>query len=304
MSTGARLALALGGTVLAAYTLRRSVLDAADARALAVREALNRDVPIPPPDAPTTTTVPGLPPRGKRVTRSTTDAHLRVVESPASLLARARRLYPELTLDEYTAARLASSEHASGSFAELSAIIDAEANRAARRGLSIFDHLTGKAGGTYGRQGRTKVGNRLASTRRDPREIHVKAAMSVLRGGRMRGVSQGAEQFFDPRTQLRLWSAGRSCHPLVILRRWAFDYPFARSGGRDSRGRQICPLVTDRPGSRTLAWVGPIAGIDALELMLFRPLALGDEHTRRYRAARQLIESRLLGRRSRPALDS
>lgn len=323
MSDTATLALALGGTALAAYAVRRSVADAADARALAVRHMLDRDIPFAPsaptaPSAPSAPTAPavaaeppppvqessGRPPLGRRVTRSTTDEHLRVIESPASLLAQARALVPDLTLDEYTAARLAASEHARGTLVELAAIVDAEVNRATRRRRSLFEHLTGGAQGTYGRQGRTPAGTRVASTRRDPHERHVRAALAVLRTGTMRGVSQGAERFFDPRAQLAQWNAGRSCHPLTILTRWSYGYPFQPGGGRDARGRRGCPLDTRRPGTRPLAWVGPIAGIDAVELMLFRPTPLGDEHTRRFHAARQLLEAYLRGRPIRPRVNA
>src|SRR5262245_24453840 len=52
---------------------------------------------------------------GSTVTRSRVDAYGTVIESPAELFALARKVDPELTLDEYTAARLAASEHGSGS---------------------------------------------------------------------------------------------------------------------------------------------------------------------------------------------
>ena len=266
---------------------------AAAVGAYAIRRGLHRDAASPPRPmhgllsghGPMRVSNERRRPRCNRVTISTTDASKTVQQSPAELLQVARRRYPKLSLDEYTAARLAASEHFRGSFAELCAIIDAELNRALARHRSLFEHLTWR--GTFGRQGR----HRVASTRLDPWDIHVAAALGVLRTGAQRGISHGAVRFFDPRTQL--WGAlrGKWCHPLVVLERWSFDLPWLRVGGK----RKRCTLDRSKPGPSPQAWVGEIEGIDSLDLMLMRAASLGDDHQRRYEAARTLIQTRLLG---------
>jgi len=193
-------------------------------------------------------------------------------------------LIPDLTLDEYTAARLVASEHGSGSVIDMAAIIDTEVNRAERRGRKLFESLTWK--NTFGKQG----SRRRASTRLDPYEIHVQVARDVL-SGRRRGISQGATQFFDPRVQLAMASEGKACAPLVILERWSFDFPWLVEAGK----RKGCELDRRKQGTELLEWVGEIAGIDPTRLMLLRPALPGPEHVKHYLAAKELIETRLLG---------
>ena len=216
----------------------------------------------------------------------------RVLQSPGELLAQARRHAPEITREELTAARLAASEHGSGTMTELACIIDAELNRAARHGRSLFDSLTRGAG--FGKQGR----ERPASTRRDPRMRHLWAARQVLTGG-ARGISRGAERFFDPLAMDRLhrkyraWLDGGkvgekpaivSCDALTLLETWSFDYA--------KQGASRCPPDRSRTGRHPLAWVGPIADVDASRLMLMAPMDIGEEHAKRYQDARQaLIEA-------------
>jgi hypothetical protein len=220
---------------------------------------------------------------GARVSRSTVDDTRTVIEHPKVLLAQARRFDAELSLDEYAAARLAASEHGSGSFEELCAIIDAELNRSRWNDQSLFASLTWH--GTFGKQG----GRRRASTRLDPHERHVEAARAVLRSGERRGISQGAVRFFDPRTQLALFRAGKACDPLVVLERWSFDYPWLG---------KPCRLNRRRPGRELQEWVGNIPGVDAMSLLLMRPAESGVEHQARFEAARDLIRERLYGERT------
>ena len=230
-------------------------------------------------------------PLGERLTRSTTDPHGTVIQSPAELLAQARRVDPDVTLEELTAARLAASEHSRGTLCELEAIIDAEVNRAQKKRLTLTEHLT--SGGTYGKQGGRAHGKkkRKASTRRDPHQRHLQAARAIVTTGRGRGIARGAVRFFDPRAQLRAnqkWLRGQSdrrhCHPLVILERWAFDRRWTRSKGQ-------CQLDS-RTGRDRQEWVGPIPGIDPLRLLLMRPAT--SEHQKRYEAARALLTRHLL----------
>ena len=221
----------------------------------------------------------------QRINRSTTDEQMTVRESATELLRQARRYDPKVTLDELTGARLAASEHSRGTFTELCCIVDAELNRAERKGKSLYESLTHK--GTFGKQGRT----RRASTRRDPKMRHLLAARAVL-SGKARGVSRGAQRFFDPRAQLsahRRWKSGKSnrrhCHPLVILERWVHGYKW-------SKGKGPCQLDRTRRG-RTLQWVDEIPGVDPTRLMLFKP------GTRKYgtfyKRARELLILRIPG---------
>ena len=226
----------------------------------------------------------------KLINRSTFDKQGTVRESPAALLAQARKFDPRITMDELTGARLAASEHASGSDAELACIVDTEVHRAARKNITMYKSLTHQ--GTFGKQGR----HRPASTRRDPRYRHLLAARAVLSGG-LRGIALGATRFFDPvamegmHRKYRAWiDGGRqgkrpavvSCDALTLLEAWSFDLGRGPSGNR-------CPPNRAKRGRHTFAWVGPIAGVDPSRLFLMKPMKLGDEHTRRYQEARAAL---------------
>jgi len=232
----------------------------------------------------------------QRITWSTLDKDQTVRESAEVLLAQARRYDPKITLDELAGARLAASEYASGSFTELAAIVDSELNRAKRQGKSLFESLThsGTFSGTFGRQAANK---RPASTRRDPRLRHLMAARAVL-SGRARGVSRGAVRFFDPKEMDRLHNTyvrwlksdpkGKkplvvSCDALSLLEAWSFDL------GRNPTTSNRCPPNRAKRGKGTLAWVGPIAGVNPWHLMLMKPLPSGKLHTRWFQAAKQAI---------------
>lgn len=206
----------------------------------------------------------------------------------AVLLALAQKAEPGITADVYAAARLVASEHGNGTPAEMACIVDAELNRARRRGQSLTRHVTGGSG-AFGPQGE----KRPASTRLAPTWRHVAVARGVL-GGELRGVALGAERFFNPRQQdasFRLYKSGKSkhvhtCSALGLLRAWAFDLRPCKPG------RRCCddgnPPI-DNPGRNTEAWVGEIAGVDAYRLMLMEPRPLGDDHTAAFEAARNII---------------
>ena len=238
---------------------------------------------------------------GPRINDSTVDAAGSVRQSIETLLAQARKFDPLVSVDELAAARLIASEYASGSETEWAAIVDAEMNRAEKNGRSLMRSLTGTSA-RFGRQGASPP--RPASTRLDPRRAHLDVAIAVVRGGEMRGISRGATRFFDPRAQdgqHNKWKSGgskhiHSCPALGTLEAWSFDY--RRGKDRDGKRRRRCPPDKTRVGKNTLAWVGPIAGIDAYELMLFAPTPTGLEHTKRYVAARALIEARKRARRA------
>lgn len=220
------------------------------------------------------------------ISRSTRDGQDVVRERPADLLAAARRSAGEsLTLDEYTAARLAVSEHGSGSPEELACIIDAEVNRAEKRGVSLYEHLTG---GTdrFGRQ----RGVRKASTRLDPTMRHVEAARAVL-GGDARGIAQGAHRFFDPRTQTYIARTRGAAPPLLVLERWCYDKAWATKNKSLKGGNELAPWGSG-VGDGLEEWVGPIDGVNAYELMLFRSATAGADHNQRYLAAREVIRSK------------
>jgi hypothetical protein len=194
----------------------------------------------------------------------------------------------DLTSEEYTLARVIASEHSRGSSAELCSIGDAVINGARASGRALVDHVTGGSQsfgsqGTAGAPGR----NRPVSSARSPGPRHIKAALALLRGRvwgladpPARGVARGARRFFDPKSQLASHRSGdsRHCHPLVILERWTFDLDWVGP----------CKLGPIR-GTAQEEWVGPIPGVDAYELMLFRPA--GRQQSALYLAARRLIES-------------
>ena len=251
------------------------------------------------PQGSTTPSKPITEPAGsesnQRINRSSHDDNGTVTQTVDELLAQARRYDPAVTRDELTGARLAASEHGSGSFTELAAIVDTELNRAERKGMSLFDSLTHE--GTFGRQGR----DRPASTRRDPRMRHLLAARAVL-SGKARGVSRGATRFFDPAAMERMHRRYRqwvrdgkqgkkppsvSCDAMGVLEAWSFDL------GRDRATGNRCPPDRTRKGKRTMMWVGEIDGVDPLRLMLMAPAPLGKEHTRRYAAAGERLRKGL-----------
>lgn len=244
--------------------------------------------PLPGPSAPLAEPVDVL--AHKRINWSTIDDAGNVNESPTELLTQAVRIDVHIDLDELTGARLIASEHASATFTEAACIVDAELNRAERKGQTLYRSLT--HADTFGKQGKT----RPASTRRDPLYRHVLAARAVL-SGKARGISRGATRFFDPvameamHRKYRQWLEGGrqgkrpsvvSCDALNLLEAWSFDLGRAPNGNR-------CPPDRSKRGRNPLAWVGPIPGVDAMRLFLMKPLPLGALHTRLYEAARALL---------------
>ncbi len=175
----------------------------------------------------------------------------------------AQAYYPsraaEISRDVYTSARIIGSEKFDGTPAELCCIADADANKAAAYGKSIYDHATGGAG--YGSQG----GARPVSTARLPGPRHILAALAVVGElGPARGIAMGARRYFDPKAQRALLERdgiAHYCPPEVILKRWTYDL---------SWGSQRCSLGTTRGGAQE-EWIGPVDGVDPYTLMLFRP---------------------------------
>lgn len=233
---------------------------------------------------------------GTRVTRSTISGYT-VTESPAALFVEAQARVPGITRDEYTLARILSSEYGSGPTLAVLAIGDATLNRAQAEGRSVFDHAT--QGNGYGRQGANP--RRPVSTSLDPLMRHVRAAQALTRGGQ-RGFSRGARRFFDPRVQYACWSKPTTCvpngsaagtlnksqHPLVVLDSWCWGKSTGKCD-RDELNRYRCEHGPRR--APVEEWVGPIAGIDAWELMLMRPATA--EHGARYEQATQFIAERI-----------
>lgn len=184
----------------------------------------------------------------------------------------------DLTLDEYTLASVMASEHGNGSPTELACLGDATLNRAARAGQSVFATATDGRGFGRGR------GGRPMTTANGFRVRHLRAALALTRGGVAgpRGVARGAYLWMAPRTQAALVARG-DCPPLTILERWCFSCAWAdvdASGKRTS-----CRLGPRR--SPTVEWVGPVADVDAMMLMLFRPAS--STHAEQYAAARAVI---------------
>jgi hypothetical protein len=212
----------------------------------------------------------------------------RTLTSPRfETLEEARAVFPDLTLDEYTMARVINSEHGSGSAVELVAIGDADANKAAATGKSIFQHATNGAG--YGAQG----ASRPVSSARAPGPRHVVAAVAVLRGP-ARGIARGARRYFDPREMNRghlAYKSGTSdkvlsCSALGLLEAWTFARPQC---GRNRCCANGLPVAGPN-GSGQEEWVGPIPGIEPYELMLMRPATA--QQSALYAEARRVIETR------------
>lgn len=219
-------------------------------------------------------------PVGPRVSRSTVSGS-RVLERPEELLEQARAHDDGLlSLDEYTAARIAASEVGRG-VVMAAAVVDVMRNRG--RDLTAI----ATRGHGYGRQGT----RRPVSTALDPGPRHIGVATAVL-DGPLRGIARGATHFFAPATQTRLherWVSGQShrvhsCDGPSLLEAWAYDYP-------PLEGRLRCPFNRAVPGPHPLEWVGPIPGVNPNKLLLMRPSHIGDEHRRRYEAARAAITS-------------
>lgn len=104
-----------------------------------------------------------------------------------------------------------------------------------------------------------------------------------------RGVARGATRYFDPRTQHALWMKGdpkyRSAES--ILESWTYNKPVVRRT-TDAQGRTLAELGAPRAGGEE--WIGYVAGIDAYELMLFRPATAAQDQ--RYAEAREVIRTR------------
>lgn len=186
--------------------------------------------------------------------------------------AAARDGIADLTLDEFTLAAVCSSEDGDGSAEQIAAICDATLNRAARAGRSVWLEATGGKGLGRGR------GGRPMSTARRPELRHVRAAVAVSRGP-ARGCSGGARAWFHPRTQdaLHRRDPASHCPARVILERWCWGSEWA------DRGR--CKLGP-RKGP-ALEWVGPLQGVDATHVLMFRgATAL---HSDRYEQAARIL---------------
>lgn len=225
-----------------------------------------------------------------RLSRSTMGDDGAIVESPAALLARAQGVVggnaPHgLTLDRYTSCRIIASELGSGTAPELLCLIDADLNSAAAKRLSVFDHAT--AGhGRFGRQGSPDSKPRPVATSKDPTVRHYRAVMAMGEGAR--GIARGARRYFDPKTQLALWEKGTHHHPALVVERWTWNKEWAGKLTRDRKGRMLRKLGPARPGGEE--WVGPIDGVDAWELMLFRPATVDQKAL--YRESLEVVTSR------------
>jgi hypothetical protein len=201
----------------------------------------------------------------------------------------ARAVAADLSDEEYALARVVASEYASGSAAELCCLGDATINDARAAGRELGDYITAGSS-VFGGQGTTGAFGRKrpVSSARAPGPRHIRAALALLRARLFgladppaRGIARGARRYFDGKTQLaqsRI-SPSTHCHPLVILERWTYALPW---------GSARCTLGTVR-GRDQQEWVGPISGVDAWQLMLFRPA--GRQQGALYAAARRVIES-------------
>lgn len=198
-------------------------------------------------------------------------------------LEAARAYDPGLTADEYALGRVVVSEFGRGTPTEMACIADAVRTKAVARGRTIAAHITAGAG--FGEQGHGS--SRPVSSRQDPGPRHLEAAIAVLRRGFLGvlppplvGLARGATSFFDPKSQASQSVSDPSinCPPLVILEAWTFD-----------KAHPGCKLA-ERRGPAQLEWIGPVAGVDAYQLMLLRPATTNQAVL--YAEARKVIESR------------
>ena len=183
------------------------------------------------------------------VTFSPGDDWVGIEQLPASLARDAG-----LDVDVYSLARLTASENSSDGPSYRLAVCEVGLNELERRRrvnaptrtLSPTGNLVertsgGKFARTQGHYGQQR--GRWASTYRDPSESDVVAAQAAL--SRKTDLAKGAVRFFSPKAQNGGIQAGRKLAKDAedVIRLW---------------------------GSDGYAWVGPVSGIDAYRLMLFR----------------------------------
>lgn len=149
-----------------------------------------------------------------------------------------------LPLEVYSLARCIGSEGygGKGSPVEAYAAVGwAIRNRATRAEQSITARLTWDSDAGKGLYGEQR--ERMASTARAPRRLHVMVAEGIL-GGAVTDRTKGASAFFDPKVQDGGMQGGKAIKPTeTILKNWAAD---------------------------GYEWVGRVAGIDTYHLALFR----------------------------------
>lgn len=204
-------------------------------------------------------------------------------------IAEARTYVADLTDDEYAIARVVQSEYGSGSPTEIACIGDCILNEAQDGHRSVVDHVTAGSG-EYGEQGTAGSGGRKrpVSSRQAPAPRHVAAALMLTRRrlwGLLpppaRGVAKGGRMFFDPKTQAALHNRGdpKYAAPLIVLQSWTFDQK--KDAGQIPDGTP--------KGKQQREWVGPIRGVDAWQLMIFRPATAQQKDL--YHSAVRVIES-------------
>lgn len=224
-----------------------------------------------------------------------------VAQSPWLLLEQARAVAgASLSLDRYSLARTIGSEWSSGRPVELMCLGDADLGKSLRKGVSVFDHVTGGTS-LYGSQ----KSPRPVSTARDPLVRHLRAVSALLDDGG-RGIARGAVQYLDAQTQLDQWQKGKNEHPLVVLDRWTFARPW-KARLRDAQGRLVSTLGAPGDTGDQLEWVGAIDGVRPYRLMLFRRRTSAEAQRAAYEAAREIILSagargNELGTPSRPGV--
>lgn len=196
-----------------------------------------------------------------------------VQELPEVLWRQAQRVIPDISLDEYSLARVIASEAGRRPSAERLVVGSCDVNRARRKGVSLAVHIT--RAGRYGSQG---VGGRLQSSRLDPGEEHARDAMRIVR--EKRDDARGGTVYFNPRTQWACFSRPTECavtgglnhsqHPEAIVTSWSYVVKRGTCG-RDAQKRYVCPY--GKPTGTRMQWVGPIVGVDPWQLMVFAETA-------------------------------
>lgn len=145
--------------------------------------------------------------RGTRLTRTSLDENGDVDADPMDLVANAASVAGvTVTLNEYALARMLGSEEANADPNTKVAIAWVALNEAERRGVSIANLLLRDNGPGNGRFGEQR--GRYASTARDPYEVDLQIAQSII-SGQVGDITGGAIHFYRPDLQDRLYDMGK-----------------------------------------------------------------------------------------------
>lgn len=138
-----------------------------------------------------------------------TDPEILLGETNLELQSQGRGV---LNLDEYALARALRSEHGSSSAEVRTWVAWAIRNASAGPG-NVFKKLTSSRAESSGLFARQISDSRYAATNQAPRVEDVEIARAVLRASTFQDPTQGATNFFSPRTQDRLFAKAEAGDP-------------------------------------------------------------------------------------------